>query len=276
MEFVTSGPGTVLTAALSAVLHDGRRYKREPPSDGDSLSGGAEGTRTPDPLHAMQVRYQLRHSPEFPADESTSRKRPDHLQTTIAVRANRHADRESRYPTRARDNPAPWIRAEKNPPKSSIPADYPVELGTRTPDPLHAIPSTLQLRHSPEFSLLPARLLTCKVPGSLSGSLRSNSNISTSPLENSKQFNFFFFFFFFFLKKKIFLYLVQVPMLDVIGKGCASSTNESGQSRFISSSFRADGQGFSTNTSNRSKLFGESATAWPPRNRRRSSAFQVE
>ena len=25
--------------------------------------GGAEGTRTPDPLHAMQVRYQLRHSP---------------------------------------------------------------------------------------------------------------------------------------------------------------------------------------------------------------------
>ena len=26
--------------------------------------GGAEGTRTPDPLHAMQVRYQLRHSPD--------------------------------------------------------------------------------------------------------------------------------------------------------------------------------------------------------------------
>jgi hypothetical protein len=24
---------------------------------------GAEGTRTPDPLHAMQMRYQLRHSP---------------------------------------------------------------------------------------------------------------------------------------------------------------------------------------------------------------------
>ena len=28
------------------------------------IFGGAEGTRTPDPLHAMQVRYQLRHSPE--------------------------------------------------------------------------------------------------------------------------------------------------------------------------------------------------------------------
>ena len=24
---------------------------------------GPEGTRTPDPLHAMQVRYQLRHRP---------------------------------------------------------------------------------------------------------------------------------------------------------------------------------------------------------------------
>ena len=29
----------------------------------EPLVGGAEGIRTPDPLHAMQVRYQLRHSP---------------------------------------------------------------------------------------------------------------------------------------------------------------------------------------------------------------------
>jgi hypothetical protein len=27
---------------------------------------GAEGIRTPDPLHAMEVRYQLRHSPASP------------------------------------------------------------------------------------------------------------------------------------------------------------------------------------------------------------------
>ena len=29
----------------------------------DFTQGGAEGTRTPDPLHAMEVRYQLRYSP---------------------------------------------------------------------------------------------------------------------------------------------------------------------------------------------------------------------
>ena len=32
--------------------------------DGHYSFGGAEGIRTPDPLHAMQVRYQLRHSTE--------------------------------------------------------------------------------------------------------------------------------------------------------------------------------------------------------------------
>ena len=42
------------------------QQKREPSRGDGSLFrciGGAEGTRTPDPLHAMQVRYQLRHSP---------------------------------------------------------------------------------------------------------------------------------------------------------------------------------------------------------------------
>ena len=53
---------------------DARRLTRHPPndptndegpvlSDRASRSGGGEGTRTPDPLHAMQVRYQLRHTP---------------------------------------------------------------------------------------------------------------------------------------------------------------------------------------------------------------------
>ena len=33
---------------------------------GDAFAiGGAKGIRTPDPLHAMQVRYQLRHSPKL-------------------------------------------------------------------------------------------------------------------------------------------------------------------------------------------------------------------
>ena len=37
--------------------------RRHPLAGGVPFVGGAEGTRTPDPLHAMQVRYQLRHSP---------------------------------------------------------------------------------------------------------------------------------------------------------------------------------------------------------------------
>ena len=33
------------------------------PDFSESPNGGAKGIRTPDPLHAMEMRYQLRHSP---------------------------------------------------------------------------------------------------------------------------------------------------------------------------------------------------------------------
>jgi hypothetical protein len=36
------------------------------------LRGGAEEIRTPDPLHAMEVRYQLRHSPATPLTSRVS------------------------------------------------------------------------------------------------------------------------------------------------------------------------------------------------------------
>ena len=43
-----------------------------PPSGGPARLDfcGAEGIRTPDPLHAMEVRYQLRHSPAAPEGNS--------------------------------------------------------------------------------------------------------------------------------------------------------------------------------------------------------------
>ena len=52
---------------------DGNKKGNHHARDGSLFlcTGGAEGTRTPDPLHAMQVRYQLRHSPVllfFPAE----------------------------------------------------------------------------------------------------------------------------------------------------------------------------------------------------------------
>jgi len=40
--------------------------EKEKPRRSEALFGGPEGTRTPDPLHAMQVRYQLRHRPKLP------------------------------------------------------------------------------------------------------------------------------------------------------------------------------------------------------------------
>jgi hypothetical protein len=35
------------------------------------FKSGAEGSRTPDPLHAMQVRYQLRYSPAVSSKRET-------------------------------------------------------------------------------------------------------------------------------------------------------------------------------------------------------------
>ena len=61
---------------------------------------GAEGTRTPDPLHAMQVRYQLRHSPgfvDFPVKFFSSRRSNSSILTTIHREA-KSANRELRHP----------------------------------------------------------------------------------------------------------------------------------------------------------------------------------
>ena len=58
-----------------------------------SMVGGAEGTRTPDPLHAMQVRYQLRHSPERP--EGYPRSEP---QRKSAIASRTWAVGSSDYP----------------------------------------------------------------------------------------------------------------------------------------------------------------------------------
>ena len=47
---------------------------------------GPEGTRTPDPLHAMQVRYQLRHGPiSPPRSRETARQEYTNRDTLIAV-----------------------------------------------------------------------------------------------------------------------------------------------------------------------------------------------
>ena len=74
--------------------------------------GGAEGIRTPDPLHAMQVRYQLRHSPKNQCFSGTS---------------------STGFPPQILRFPEEFGGAE----------------GIRTPDPLHAMQVRYQLRHSP-------------------------------------------------------------------------------------------------------------------------------
>ncbi len=75
---------------------------------------GAKGIRTPDPLHAMEMRYQLRHSPVF---------------IYLSRRANALANQREIL------KEAPHRGAK----------------GIRTPDPLHAMEMRYQLRHSPVF-----------------------------------------------------------------------------------------------------------------------------
>ena len=63
--FMSGAEGPLLAAPPLAGAHEHplRDTKKRTRPKAVSLFGGAEGTRTPDPLHAMQVRYQLRHSP---------------------------------------------------------------------------------------------------------------------------------------------------------------------------------------------------------------------
>ena len=78
------------------------------------MTGGAEGTRTPDPLHAMQVRYQLRHSPGLCLSGRTSRRSnlislmhfcPARQSVPSAVCRRRHCRRSDSAVARERKNP---------------------------------------------------------------------------------------------------------------------------------------------------------------------------
>ena len=53
---------TVAAVCCCRKIKNGRFQDRNRPL----TCGGAEGIRTPDPLHAMEVRYQLRYSPARP------------------------------------------------------------------------------------------------------------------------------------------------------------------------------------------------------------------
>jgi hypothetical protein len=120
------------------------RQTKNPPESNDSggLSGGAEGTRTPDPLHAMQVRYQLRHSPELlllpRAFFRASPKQLKYLRTAIPKIPNREYSACFRGSTRSRRRPWPWLRRRHpagGPPRGSPSRGVP---GRKTRGLLHA------------------------------------------------------------------------------------------------------------------------------------------
>jgi hypothetical protein len=64
-------------------------HEKGPPRAALSSSGGAEGTRTPDPLHAMQMRYQLRHSPEVVRHPVVRGGQPRNASQPVRRRRNR-------------------------------------------------------------------------------------------------------------------------------------------------------------------------------------------
>ena len=81
-----------------------------------SQSRGAEGTRTPDPLHAMQMRYQLRHSPEVFDDivSDLGRRRGPSTKATLAHRLIA-AQFTPPQPTRGRESLSMALRPGRAP-----------------------------------------------------------------------------------------------------------------------------------------------------------------
>ncbi len=128
-----------------------------------STERGAEGTRTPDPLHAMQVRYQLRHNPM---------RLPCIRFRTTGPRPILPASRQ-RYGVPTCCLPGGW-RARN--PVGRGPADGGCiccgsgEEGIRTPDPRDANAVLYQLSYNPKrhsFDPVGARRCTCRplLPG---------------------------------------------------------------------------------------------------------------
>ena len=124
---------------------------------------GAKGIRTPDPLHAMEMRYQLRHSPVFnyltrradaqPNQGEILKQAPHRGAKGIRTPDPLHA-MEMRY--QLRHSPVfnyLTRRADAQPNQGEILKQAPHRgaKGIRTPDPLHAMEMRYQLRHSPVF-----------------------------------------------------------------------------------------------------------------------------